>query len=131
MVNSSSFEKHDITAITNVFASLRKKILWKFEATLQVPSNVMIASWLPQNEILAHRNVKLFISHGGMLSTLEALHNAVPILGIPLWGDQKRNVECGVSSGWALRLNYANLTEDSFRWTVNEMLDNPRLPPEI
>lgn len=86
----------------------------------------MIASWLPQNDILAHPNVKLFISHGGMLSTLEALYHALPVLGIPLWGDQARNIECCVTAGWVLRLQLENITEQSFRWAVNEVLNNPK-----
>lgn len=93
---------------------------------MKVPSNVMIANWLPQNDIFTHPNVKLFISHGGMLSTLEALHHAKPVLGIPFWGDQERNIECYVTAGWALRLSVDNLTESSIRWALHEMLDNPK-----
>lgn len=110
----------------NVFASLNQKVIWKYEEPIKVPSNVMIDSWLPQNDILAHPNVKLFISHGGMLSTLESLYHAVPILGIPIWGDQERNIESYVTTGWALKLKYEHLTEQSFRWAVTEMLNNSK-----
>ncbi|KAG5670631.1 hypothetical protein PVAND_000879 [Polypedilum vanderplanki] len=55
------------------------------------PDNVMISSWLPQRDILAHPNVKAYICHGGLLGTTEAVYEGVPVLGIPIFGDQKTN----------------------------------------
>lgn len=109
----------------NVFASLKQKVIWKYESELKVPPNVMISNWIPQNDIFAHPNIKLFITHGGMLGTLEALYYSIPVLGIPFWGDQERNMECYTTTGWALSMSYNNLTDESFGWAINEILSNP------
>lgn len=126
LVNSTFMSSREIATLCNVFRSLKQKVLWKFEKDLNVASNVMIENWLPQNAILAHPNIKLFISHGGMLSTSEAVYHALPVLGMPMWADQERNIQCCVTAGWALQFFFANLTEDSFGWAVHEMLSNPR-----
>ena len=41
----------------------------------------------------AHPNVKVFISHCGMLGTQEALYAGTPMLGLPIFGDQPKNAE--------------------------------------
>lgn len=67
--------------------------LWKFETNTlptKLPKNVMIKEWLPQNDILAHSRTKAFISHGGLMSTLESTWHGVPIIGIPIVADQHR-----------------------------------------
>lgn len=75
------------------FGKLKQKVLWKYENdTLPGKSdNVMISKWLPQRDAIAHPNVKLFITHGGLLGTTEALIEGLPILGIPIFGDQMVN----------------------------------------
>lgn len=65
--------------ITDSFKNLSQRVLWKFEdkSLTDIPSNVMIRDWMPQNDILAHPNVILFISHGGMLGAMESLYHGV------------------------------------------------------
>ncbi|XP_015125431.1 UDP-glucuronosyltransferase, partial [Diachasma alloeum] len=38
-----------------------------------LPNNVKTSLWLPQVAILKHKNVKLFITHGGLMGTQEAI----------------------------------------------------------
>jgi glucuronosyltransferase len=70
--------------------------------------------------------VKLFITHGGLLGTTEALSEGVPILGLPLFGDQVMNIKRAISKGYALSLNFQNITEENFSEALNELLTNPK-----
>ena len=49
------------------FEKLKQKVLWKWETgnVEETPKNVMLHKWLPQQDVLGHPNVKLFVSHGG------------------------------------------------------------------
>jgi glucuronosyltransferase len=75
---------------------------------------------------LAHPNVRLFITHGGMLSTQESIYRGVPIVGIPIYGDQPYNMARIVSFGIGIQLDYNNVTEQSLTWALNEVLNNKR-----
>lgn len=125
-INSAdlSLEKREI--ILRVFARLQQKILWKWEDdTLpNQPENVMIDKWLPQDDVLAHPNVKLFISHCGKGSVNEAKYHGVPILGIPFSADQPANLRTIVDEGWAVALDFEQFTEDSFAKGLHEILNN-------
>ncbi len=50
-----------------------------------IPDNFIVRSFVPQLEILQRTSV--FISHGGMNSTGEALYHGVPLIVIPQRGD--------------------------------------------
>jgi glucuronosyltransferase len=75
---------------------------------------------------LAHPNVRLFITHGGLLSTQEAIHRGVPLVGIPIYGDQRVNVARIASFGIGIQLDYENITTCSVMWALNEVLNNHR-----
>lgn len=80
--------------LLNAFAQMPEyNFLWKFESEtlpIALPNNVMIKKWLPQNDILAHSNIKGFITHAGALSTQEASWYGVPMICIPFFVDQFR-----------------------------------------
>ncbi|KXN65313.1 glycosyltransferase family 1 protein [Conidiobolus coronatus NRRL 28638] len=50
-----------------------------------------LLSWAPQDSILNHRNVKLFMTHCGLDSIYESIQSGTPMLAIPHFGDQPRN----------------------------------------
>uniref|UniRef100_A0A7E4VS57 glucuronosyltransferase n=2 Tax=Panagrellus redivivus TaxID=6233 RepID=A0A7E4VS57_PANRE len=71
--------------------------IWKYENASDAIGdhlpNLFKRSWVPQKEILAHPKLLAFVTHGGMNSILESGHAGVPLLGIPLFGDQNRNLK--------------------------------------
>ncbi|XP_063921406.1 UDP-glycosyltransferase UGT5-like [Zophobas morio] len=125
-LHSSDLSQDTRNAIFQVFAKLKQKILWKFETDLpDKPKNLFIAKWLKQRDILAHPNVKLFITHGGLLSTEEAIFNGVPMVGIPVFADQKMNMARAKSNGVASVVSFSKLSEETLFEAVNETLKNP------
>ncbi|KAF7382488.1 hypothetical protein HZH68_015407 [Vespula germanica] len=89
-----------------------------------LPKNIRISSWLPQLKILKHRNVKAFITHGGLLGTQEAISYGVPMIGIPLFSDQFTNIANYVKKNIAVKLDYENLSEDNMDAALNAILYN-------
>lgn len=73
----------------------------------------------------AHPNVKLFISHGGLLGTTEAVYEGVPILAIPMFGDQMTNVKAVRDKGAAEIMDYSYLNEDEIFTKIKLMLTDP------
>ncbi|XP_044728495.1 UDP-glycosyltransferase UGT5-like [Chrysoperla carnea] len=127
-VRSSDLGEKRINEILKVFSKLPQKIIWKWETdTLPgQPKNVLISKWLPQNDILAHPNLKLFITHGGWCSTVESIVRGVPLIGIPALADQLLNMRKAEQQGLGILLDFKNITETSFSWALNELLNNPK-----
>jgi glucuronosyltransferase len=73
----------------------------------------------------AHPNVVLFITHGGLLSTEEAIIRGVPIVGIPIFADQRLNVGRATSGGYGLQIDFDNVTTESVTWAIREIIENP------
>ncbi|KRY57442.1 UDP-glucuronosyltransferase 2B31 [Trichinella britovi] len=87
-----------------------------------LPSNVIAAKWIPLMQLLGDPSVKLLISHGGVSTTLEAINNAVPVLGIPLQGDQMYNVGRLVEKGVADVLFVNSLSGEKLSHKLRKML---------
>lgn len=84
----------------------------------------MISKWFPQSDILAHPNTKLFISHCGLGSVNEAKYRGVPILGVPIYGDQPKLLAAIESDGWAVGCPLNELDEKRFSDALSEILTN-------
>ncbi|XP_037032183.1 UDP-glucosyltransferase 2-like [Bradysia coprophila] len=122
---SSDLSEDRIAVFVNKFRSLKQRVLWKFETDLpDIPDNVKIGKWLPQDDVLAHPNVVLFISHCGKAGITEAKYHGVPMLGIPLFGDQLGNARNIAKEGWAVMLPFADLSESTFSAVLDEALNN-------
>lgn len=84
----------------------------------------MIRKWLPQNDILAHENVILFIAHGGVFGSMESIWHGVPLLVIPFFGDQHRHAMQATRSGYGKFLPFYDITNETLMNSVQEMLVN-------
>ncbi|XP_050441657.1 UDP-glucosyltransferase 2-like isoform X2 [Adelges cooleyi] len=117
---------HIQKAFVEGLSGISHRVLWKYEsATLgQLPDNVMIRKWFPQRDILNYSKVDLFISHGGMAGVYEAIDSGIPVLGIPLFFDQKHNIANVVHWGAGKMLDYNTLTNETLVEAINEMIYN-------
>ncbi|KAJ8930347.1 hypothetical protein NQ314_016856 [Rhamnusium bicolor] len=109
-------EKRD--AILKAFRKLKEKVLWKWEDDV-LPGQ-------PPNVKLAHPNVKVFITHGGLLSTTETVYHGVPLIAIPIFGDQKVNANSARVAGYGTVLPFQELTEEKLSSSLKEILTNPK-----
>nr|CAD7203699.1 unnamed protein product [Timema douglasi] len=73
---------------------------------------------------MGHPNVRVFISHGGQLSTIESVHCGVPMVVIPVYGDQPVNAGAVAAAGMALRLDYHTLTKKRLLERLHAVLNN-------
>ncbi|XP_025201748.1 UDP-glucuronosyltransferase 2B7-like [Melanaphis sacchari] len=124
-IKVSSLPEHIENAFKEALANVPQRVLWKYEGEMKdKPKNVMTKKWFPQREILLHPKVKLFISHGGMSGVYEALDGGVPVLGIPLFYDQPRNVEHLVLAGMAISMDFLSTTKEKLTNAISKLIND-------
>ncbi|CAG9786686.1 unnamed protein product [Diatraea saccharalis] len=123
-IQSSKLPMDKRNAFLNVFRKLKLTVVWKWEDEHleNKPDNVVLRKWLPQNEVLAHPNIKVFISHGGLIGVQEAIYHGVPIIGVPIYGDQYNNLLQMQEAGVAKILQFHDINEQSLETLLNEIL---------
>jgi glucuronosyltransferase len=70
--------------------------------------------------------VKLFVTHGDLLIIQGAIRRGVPVVGIPILGDQKHNVNRAVSFGFGVKIDFVNISTESVTWALKEGHENPK-----
>ncbi|XP_026682366.1 2-hydroxyacylsphingosine 1-beta-galactosyltransferase-like [Diaphorina citri] len=73
-----------------------------------------------------HRNCKLFITHGGIHSSMEAVYHGVPVVMMPGFSDQHQNCKLMEEKGMGLITPHETITGDILYITIREVLNNPR-----
>ncbi|CAG0918708.1 unnamed protein product [Notodromas monacha] len=104
--------------------------LWKWDhgSMSGLSDNVKLAKWLPQQDLLGHKNIRGFMTHGGMLSTQEATYHGVPVIGLPIAADQHTNMAkvTGVDSAGVV-LHWGLLTVDDIVSAVRRILQDEKI----
>ncbi|XP_068594313.1 UDP-glucuronosyltransferase-like [Cebidichthys violaceus] len=110
----------------DAFRQIPQRVVWRYTGVLSddVPKNVRLMKWLPQNDLLAHPKAKAFITHGGTHGIYESICNAVPMLMFPLFGDQGENVHRMVSRGVAEKLTMCDVTTETLLAALNRIIND-------
>lgn len=101
---------------------------WKYEkpedGTAANVSNIVIDKWLPQRDLLHHPKIRAFITHGGQNSLNEAAAAGVPLIGVPAFADQHKNVKLLEYRGIGFGLNLKTITKEIIVEALEEILAN-------
>ncbi|CAG0884012.1 unnamed protein product [Cyprideis torosa] len=114
-------------ALVEAFRELQEfQILWKWEEfnATDMSKNVKLTKWAPQQDVLGHKNIKAFVTHGGLMSTQEATYHAVPMVTIPIGADQFFNTAYVKETLGSIQLLWGEITRDlvvkSIRTVAND-----------
>ncbi|XP_045455021.1 UDP-glucosyltransferase 2-like [Melitaea cinxia] len=125
-VKPSMLPVEKLKIFTDVFSKLPYNVLWKWDKD-ELPGrskNVRISKWLPQSDLLRHPKIKLFITQGGLQSTDEAITAGVPLVGVPMIGDQWLNVELYVNLNIGERILIEEMTEDELMNAITKVIND-------
>ncbi|XP_049433712.1 UDP-glucuronosyltransferase 3A1-like isoform X2 [Epinephelus fuscoguttatus] len=130
MVSSVSVDPLLVELVAG-FSRIPQGVLWRYDpkrwpSYLDRPPNVRLLDWLPLNDLLGHKKARLFITHGGQNSLLQAVYHAVPVLGIPLFGDQFDNVVRAETKGLGLAINPTHVTRELLSSTIQTVIQDIR-----
>ena len=86
----------------------------------------LIMSWIPQEEVLAHPAIGVFLTHSGWNSTLESIYAGVPMICWPVIGDQQINSRF-VSDVWKIGLDMKDTCDRSkIEKMVRDLMEDKR-----
>ncbi|KAH8402386.1 hypothetical protein KR009_011806, partial [Drosophila setifemur] len=117
--------KDKLETLFALFSGRKESIVWTCHDVRKLeglPKNVLIQHGVPQIDILAHPRVKVFLTNGDLLNLQEGIMRNVPILGLPLFQHEKRNLNLAVRLGVGLQLQENNVTSESLNWAADRLL---------
>ncbi|OXU22681.1 hypothetical protein TSAR_000187 [Trichomalopsis sarcophagae] len=123
-------------ALERFYSAIRKispvKVLMRVphpdDMPKNMPDNVYKFSWLPQQTVFQHPEIKGFVTHGGAVSTQEAVYYGVPMICVPFFAEQFINCDILSHKNSSLTLDiYRNqrLTQDDYDHAFREIITNP------
>lgn len=133
-IKGSSVKPELVEPMFKVLSGLKQRVIWKWEDLSKTPGtspNILYKKWLPQDDILAHPNIKLFITHAGKGGITEARYHGVPMVALPIFGDQPSNADNMEKAGYGIALDLLELNEENFGASIREVLENEKYAAEI
>ncbi|XP_026735708.1 UDP-glucuronosyltransferase 2B31-like [Trichoplusia ni] len=123
-VDPTQLPPERIQVLVKAFSQLPYDVLWKWNGD-ELPGrteNIRISKWLPQSDLLKHPKIKVFVTQGGLQSTDEAITAGVPLIGVPMLGDQWYNVEKYEYHKIGVRLDLDDITVENFKNTLLKVM---------
>lgn len=88
--------------------------------------NIKIVKWLPQIDLLGHKDIKAFVSHVGHNSVYESTYHGVPLVAFPLFSDQPANAKKITHLGLGLSVDHQNFTAQEMFEKIELVINEPR-----
>ncbi|XP_033334725.2 UDP-glucosyltransferase 2 [Megalopta genalis] len=130
MIRIETFPEPTLRAIYTVFENIAPirvlmKVAKKEDLLPGLPKNVMVQPWFPQVTVFKHKNIKAFITHGGLMGLQEAVYFGIPLVGVPIFGDQSTNLKNVAAKKLAVSLSSPdNITVESLSYALDKILND-------
>ncbi|XP_077011603.1 UDP-glucuronosyltransferase 1A10-like isoform X3 [Tamandua tetradactyla] len=112
--------------IADALSKIPQTVLWRY--TGNPPSNLgkntKLVKWLPQNDLLGHPKTRAFITHAGSHGIYEGICNGVPMVMMPLFGDQMDNAKRMDSRGAGVTLNVLEMTSEDLENAIKTVIND-------
>ncbi|XP_043733822.1 UDP-glucuronosyltransferase 1A3-like isoform X3 [Cervus elaphus] len=112
--------------IADALGKIPQTVLWRYTGTPppNLAKNTKLVKWLPQNDLLGHPKTRAFITHSGSHGIYEGICNGVPMVMMPLFGDQMDNAKRMETRGAGVTLNVLEMSskdlENALKAVINE-----------
>uniref|UniRef100_A0A8C2GIX1 UDP-glucuronosyltransferase n=1 Tax=Cyprinus carpio TaxID=7962 RepID=A0A8C2GIX1_CYPCA len=125
LVNNMTKDRSN--TIASALAQIPQKVLWRYggEKPDTLGENTRIYKWIPQNDLLGHPKTRAFITHGGTNGIYEAIYHAVPMVGIPLFGDQPDNLIHMKAKGAAVIMDFNRMQIQDLVDGLSAVINDP------
>ncbi|KAL1315314.1 hypothetical protein HN51_042087 [Arachis hypogaea] len=85
----------------------------------------MLANWCPQEQVLAHPSIGVFLTHSGWNSTLESVCGGVPMICWPFFAEQQTNCRF-CNKEWGNGLEIEHVSREKIESLVRESMDGEK-----
>nr|XP_013013080.1 UDP-glucuronosyltransferase 1-6 isoform X5 [Cavia porcellus] len=111
-------------AIAEGLGKIPQTVLWRYTGTppSNLAKNTILVKWLPQNDLLGHPKTRAFITHAGSHGVYEGICNGVPMVMMPLFGDQMDNAKRMETRGAGVTLNVLEMTSDDIADALKKVI---------
>ncbi|XP_005672351.1 UDP glucuronosyltransferase 1 family, polypeptide A6 isoform X2 [Sus scrofa] len=110
--------------IADALGKIPQTVLWRYTgpAPPNLAKNTKLVKWLPQNDLLGHPKARAFITHSGSHGIYEGICNGVPMVMMPLFGDQMDNAKRMETRGAGVTLNVLEMTSKDLENALNTVI---------
>ncbi|XP_039090489.1 UDP-glucuronosyltransferase 1A1-like [Hyaena hyaena] len=112
--------------IADALGKIPQTVLWRYTGTppSNLAKNTILVKWLPQNDLLGHPKTRAFITHSGSHGIYEGICNGVPMVMLPLFGDQMDNAKRMETRGAGLTLNVLDMTSEDLANALKTVIND-------
>ncbi|XP_023930338.1 2-hydroxyacylsphingosine 1-beta-galactosyltransferase-like [Lingula anatina] len=121
--------------LVNALKDMRPlKVLWGFggkPSEVPLPKNIKIEKWLPLNDVLAHPNVKLFVTNCGANAQFESVYHGVPMLNLPITNEQHYNAARSQYKGLSITIDLHHFKTEDLTAAMKRVIKEPKFKDNV
>ena len=115
--------KHPFLWIVRPDVVIGKSAILPEEIFEEIKDRGFITSWCPEDQVLSHPSVGVFLTHCGWNSTLESISGGVPVICWPFFSEQPTNCRYACTTwGIGMEVN-PDVKCDDIKALVKEMME--------